>query len=1157
MTENRTKFIPKYQVLLFFMINILFLWAYNFRSQLIFKRNSYISFRSPATKVSIIFIISLIFVQYVALAPANITLDNMSGITGNLLAPIDNLTLAESSEQNTTTSTSENNTTTQTSDPNITSADPPEQNNTETNISIENITYIIPNITNTSLNISPPEIINLTDTTAQPQVRIIDIIFPKIVKIAQEFNITSVITSLYSKSTITAILSIPDNFIAQDNLSRQMSIDINNTQTIVWTINPTTCGNYSYSIIALSNDTNDSREGNITVECGIQPSISLRASVITAGETKTLEIRGRVFDLNTDKNIPANVTAEVAEDEGDIIFISTKYTEGPFQFDFTMPKNAQGTYNVEVSAYTGYGPAFNSSTFYVQKAASKNIIILSTEKEIYFPNESVNITIEILSQDQISIADAVLDVSVMTPDGYVSYYHTLDSSVEDNGDGTYTFTYHTDNSGQYTILASLLLPDYSVDTTSEKDFEVIEAIKTKTNNIQLMAEELEIIQGVAEVGKPVKWYKTIRVKNTEDYEIVDVVIDAGIPLLSQNVIVKDKDEKKNVKSVSSSSSQKIKANTGKWKETKIKPNEIKEYVVEYETPAPVMILGEVPEDELPPNTNFYGTIRIHHDDENDTLHYENVTVRLPYPERYDNLLKNGFIDLMWLNGTEKFFDGPTSIMDDPRFNVTFEDTDGNGIDDTIVFTVPKLSGSDYGLPGYSCLETKESPSWSCAGTKTSAVSCPYTWTPSYHCLATGIDCQITNITVRYRGILLTEGPQDQMSYLSVKPTTGSNWYYPVYSECVFDDPEYDSGSQTLGMFTKCSHLYNTSDVTGYTGNTCNLTAKDFNTTSYNVTVYSSKLTLTDIFDVNYTWCWEEAKPILGTPLIKSESAASWGITTTGGWGEKFYFNISVNDPQGDEVNLTLWWNESFGVGREHTYLNETICTSCTPESNQTIDYQGFFCNTTVSDIDTDVYFRINASDNSTGSYNNSWGDRNVAPTAAELKSSDSPIYISKYGDNGSLDVAYITINGTGYLNREMVNDTDHWCKSYFTLGQNYWKGGVLSGADCFKENITEPGPSSAIPFMLYGDLEPTITAPVGLINYSITETIPFQGTLSDDCSAAITNENTEVYFKMMQDGSEVANCNASYAGGFWSCSISTNFADFTKGYYNVTRRVYI
>ncbi len=588
MKENNLKYRPKCQFILFFMINILFLWVYNFKSQLIFKRKSYIPFRSPATKVSIIFIISLIFVQYLALAPANIVLDNVSGITGNLLAPIDNLTfpLAESSntsDLNTTTSSSScQNTTTPLPDQNLTDTDPPELNNTEANISetetpdanisenttsstdisIDYVTHIIPDITNTSVNTTPVEIIdlaNITNTTAQPQIRIIDIIFPKIVKIAQDFNITSVITSLYSKSTITAILSIPDTFIAQDNLSRQMSIDINNTQAIVWTINPTACGNYSYSITALSDDANDSREGNITVECGIQPSISLKASVMTAGDTKTLEIIGLVFDLNTDKDIPADVTAEVAEDEGDILFISTKYTEGPFQFDFTMPKDAQGTYNVEVSAYTGYGPAFNSRTFYVQKVTSENMIAISTENEIYFPNESVNITIDVFSQDsqgRTGVADAVIVVSVISPDGSVSYYHTSDGGVEDNGDGTYAITYNADNLGQYTIIASLISPDYSVDKTSEAAFEVIDVIGPKTNYTQLLVEQVELVQGVAEVGKPVKWYKTIRVKNTEDYEMVDVEIDAGIPLLSKNVIVKDKDEKKNRNSISSAS-QKI------------------------------------------------------------------------------------------------------------------------------------------------------------------------------------------------------------------------------------------------------------------------------------------------------------------------------------------------------------------------------------------------------------------------------------------------------------------------------------------------------------------------------------------------------------------------------------------------------------------------
>ncbi|MCK5062713.1 MAG: hypothetical protein KAR23_02185, partial [Candidatus Aenigmarchaeota archaeon] len=359
------------------------------------------------------------------------------------------------------------------------------------------------------------------------------------------------------------------------------------------------------------------------------------------------------------------------------------------------------------------------------------------------------------------------------------------------------------------------------------------------------------------------------------------------------------------------------------------------------------------------------------------------------------------------------------------------------------------------------------------------------------------------------------------SYARFKPITGSDWYYPFYVEDADLAPDYDSDSQTIGPQTTCDYIYNTSDVTGYSGNTCNLTGLSFNTSTINVTLYSGKYTITDVYDINYTWCWQEAEPQLSTPLIKSESAASWDTTTTGGWGERFYFNISVVDPQGDNVNLTLWWNETYGAARLHSYLNETLCTSCTPEQNKTLDYMGFVCNTTYSQLDTDAYFRINASDNSAGNYNKSWGpdsgysitiekddvnvynispgwnatvnrstalnftieiidaDRNTAISPSEVTSTGTPIYISKYNSNDTYHIAYIEVNSTGHVNREMVNNTDAWCKSYFSLGQNYWKGGMLSGAACFKQNITEPLPNYALPFMLYGDLLNIITLPDG------------------------------------------------------------------------------
>ncbi|MCK5594199.1 MAG: hypothetical protein KAI18_03070, partial [Candidatus Aenigmarchaeota archaeon] len=870
------------------------------------------------------------------------------------------------------------------------------------------------NETNQELNISvndSTEIINDTIggtiPQTQSQVMVIDLIYPQIVKIAQEFDINAVITSLYSKSKITAILSIPTSFSTDDNLSRQVSIEINNTQTIAWTINPTSCGNYSYSITATTNGTVDSRQGNIMVECDINPSISIKASIIENEDSKTLEVVGRIFDVNTDENIPANVTAEVSEETGDILFISTRYTEGPFKFEFTMPKEAQGFYNIEVFASTEQGLAFNSSTVYVNKVVSQGVINVDTEKNVYMSNETVEIIVGVVSSNGVRILNSAVAVAVTTPVGSVSNYYTLDGSLDDNGDGTYVIMYVPDSPGNYTIVASAISIDDNLDVENETIFGVVPIdssigdideilnvtngtniinvtnvtnimnitnvtntmnVTNVTNETALLVEEIEIVQGVAEVGEPVKWHKIIRVKNTADVDVKQGVIDADIPILSENIIVREKSEKTNVKSFSTSSisSLKVKATTRIFKEPVIKSKAVKEYVVEYETPAPVMDLKKVPENELPQNTNFYETIRIHHDDAGGALHYTNVTVRMPYSEKYDKLMKNGFIDLMWLGGTEAFFDEPTSIMNDARFNVTFEDSDGNGVDDTIVFMVPKLSGSDYGLAGYSCQVYND-----VVGYTANKETKNYVWTPDNNCLATGLDCQMVNVSANRRYLDIGNA---QGGYFRIQ-NPNTTWYYVSYAQDVDSagcTPPYDAGSESIPWDYVCDEACGGTPGDGVVS-TCNVSKEGFNASSYNVTLYGGNAVVTDILQIQYEWCWMEASPQLASPQIKSESSASWGVTTIGGWGEKFYFNISVVDPQGDDVNLTLWWNESYGASRDHSYLNETLCTACSPENNQTIDYQGFFCNTTESDLDTDVYFRINASDNSTGNYNNSWG----------------------------------------------------------------------------------------------------------------------------------------------------------------------------------------
>ncbi|MCG2724005.1 hypothetical protein L6303_04630, partial [archaeon] len=709
---------------------------------------------------------------------------------------------------------------------------------------------------------------------------------------------------------------------------------------------------------------------------------------------------------------------------------------------------------------------------------------------------------------------------------------------------------------------------YGIQKNNQNETNENKSIENKTFS-KLSATE-ESSHEPAEVGKPVKWHKTIQIQNNRNINSINQEIELSIPASAENIQVFE--------------NNKLKASGRKWIEPLIKAKETKEYYIEYETPAPEMNIKGLSEKERPQDTNRYDVINIYHDDENGTMHYYNVTVKIPYDEKYDVLWKNGFMDIVWLNGTEKFFSEPTSVMKDPAHNVHFIDSNGNGINDTLVFTVPELSAADYGLPGYSCEEYDQTVGYTAIRSETKN----YNWTPNYNCLGSGLNCQMVNFTInrRYADVGNAVAAYVQL----VHPNTTS--YYVSYAadiDSVGCTPPYNATTELIDWNWTCRD--SCGGVVSPLG-TCNMSKMGFNASSYTVRLVAGNFVLVDVLQIKHTWCWQEAKPQLSNPLLKSESAASWGATTTGGWGERFYFNISVVDPQGDNVNLTLKWNHSANPANNFEYLNNTLCTSCTPERNATLNYKGFACtNADTSVLDTDVFFRINASDNSTTTENNSWGpdlnyyftidkddinsnnitpawnmtvnrsqaynftiqlidsDRAVSPTSSEIQSTETPIYISKFGSNETFETYYVAINSSGYLNKEMKNISTSWCQDFFYVGQNYWKGGVSSAA-CFKNNLTQPSPSNAIPFMLYGSFKNTLIFPDGSANFSRgTDTITFNGSVYDDCGAEVTS-GVSVTFKMKQGVTEYT-CSASYVGSVWKCSISPDYS-YTTGYYNVT-----
>jgi len=105
-----------------------------------------------------------------------------------------------------------------------------------------------------------------------------------------------------------------------------------------------------------------------------------------------------------------------------------------------------------------------------------------------------------------------------------------------------------------------------------------------------------------------------------------------------------------------------------------------EYSLEFETPAPYAI-EEDNSDELMYNK----TVTVAH---NSTLHYTDVKSFSEIPEEL--VEKGAQFKLFWnINGTK------TDVTNDPRFQVKFVDTDGNGIVDQMQWIIPQLSEQEF------------------------------------------------------------------------------------------------------------------------------------------------------------------------------------------------------------------------------------------------------------------------------------------------------------------------------------------------------------------------------------------------------------------------------------------------------------------------------
>jgi len=210
-----------------------------------------------------------------------------------------------------------------------------------------------------------------------------------------------------------------------------------------------------------------------------------------------------------------------------------------------------------------------------------------------------------------------------------------------------------------------------------------------TNNSLLLEEELT--QGRAEIGRKVSWKKEISITNNlNETQLMNLSLE--IPIGAEHVIVSE-----SVQNDTSASVQKQSAsfsrqnnysddvsgilNSGSISITgNISPSEKKQLIVEFETSPPMKNETSliVKDNQLKKNITVFS---------NSSLHYEDV---YSYTKISESSKEQ--IHLYWhLNRTV------IDIVDDQRFEVSFYDTNSNGLIDQISWIVPNLSEQIFEL----------------------------------------------------------------------------------------------------------------------------------------------------------------------------------------------------------------------------------------------------------------------------------------------------------------------------------------------------------------------------------------------------------------------------------------------------------------------------
>ena len=219
-----------------------------------------------------------------------------------------------------------------------------------------------------------------------------------------------------------------------------------------------------------------------------------------------------------------------------------------------------------------------------------------------------------------------------------------------------------------------------------------------------------------EIGKTVKWMQVVTLNDTEDNIAIEIpedakileitieddtqqieIIDENQILTEESISLLDENETETIveNSVNSTAiidnqeSLLVKLESVEFPDeenTKLvlvsDENNVEQIQIEYETPAAYTI-----ENESDGPDHYEKTVTVKSDS---AIHYENVRSYSDIQEEY--VLLGIPFTLDWIiNGTT------VNVIDDPRFDVTFEDTNDNGLVDQMSWIVPQLSEKTFSI----------------------------------------------------------------------------------------------------------------------------------------------------------------------------------------------------------------------------------------------------------------------------------------------------------------------------------------------------------------------------------------------------------------------------------------------------------------------------